>query len=155
MLFSRMIFAMVRFAARNGLALAEPPAPSAILPKDAKQRARHTGIRGETYAYWYLRRRGYVFLARNYTLPGIKGELDLVGYDGKVLAFIEVKTRAPGEPDFGLPEDAVTSEKRRLLSRVRENVSPDLEIAAVTDRVLARRTGRSVDAGAGRRRPQP
>jgi putative endonuclease len=121
MLFTRMIFALVRFAARNGLAVAEPaepPAASASLPKDAKQRARRTGIRGETYAYWYLRRHGYVFLARNYTLPGIKGEIDLVGYDGAVLAFIEVKTRAPGEPNLGLPEDAVTSEKRRVLSRM-------------------------------------
>jgi Holliday junction resolvase-like predicted endonuclease len=33
-----------------------------------------------------LRRNGYVFVARNYTPRGIKGELDLVGYDGKTLA---------------------------------------------------------------------
>jgi Holliday junction resolvase-like predicted endonuclease len=32
-------------------------------------------------------------LARNYTLPGIKGEVDIVGCDGLTLAFIEVKTR--------------------------------------------------------------
>jgi hypothetical protein len=30
-----------------------------------KLEARRTGVRGETYAYWYLRRNGYVFVARN------------------------------------------------------------------------------------------
>jgi len=29
-----------------------------------KHVARRTGIRGETYAYWYLRRHGYIFVAR-------------------------------------------------------------------------------------------
>jgi len=32
-------------------------------------------------------------VARNYTPRGIKGEIDLVGYDGKTLAFVEVRTR--------------------------------------------------------------
>jgi len=91
-----VIFGFVDFAARNGLAAAqEASVPAEVSPEaraQKKHRARFTGVRGETYAYWYLRRRGYVFLARNYTLPGIKGEIDLVGYDGSVLAFIEVKT---------------------------------------------------------------
>jgi putative endonuclease len=65
-----------------------------------------------------LRRHGYTIIARNFTVPGVKGEIDLVGYDGDVLAFIEVKTRT-GEPGaFGLPEDAVTPDKRRHLSRM-------------------------------------
>ena len=121
-LVARVIFWFVDFAARNGLAAArEASVPAEVSPEapaQKKHRARSTGVRGETYAYWYLRRRGYVFLARNYTLPGIKGEIDLVGYDGSVLAFIEVKTRAPGDAQFGLPEDAVTAEKRRILSRM-------------------------------------
>ena len=29
-----------------------------------KLEARSTGVRGETYAYWYLRRHGYVFVAK-------------------------------------------------------------------------------------------
>ena len=61
----------------------------------AAEQARLTGVRGETYAYWYLRRHGYILVARNYTLPGMKGEIDMVGYDGPMLAFVEVKT-APG-----------------------------------------------------------
>ena len=106
---SRLIFALVRFAARKGLA--EEAA-------DAKQRARRTGIRGETYAYWYLRRHGYIFVARNFTAPGMKGEIDLIGYDGPVLAFVEVKTRTGEHAEFGRPEDAVTHDKRQTLSRM-------------------------------------
>ena len=68
---ARIIFGLVNFAARKGLADSEPGAV-----KEAKKRARQTGVRGETYAYWYLRRQGYVLVARNYTAPGIKGEVD-------------------------------------------------------------------------------
>ena len=40
-------------------------------------------VHWETYAYCYLPRAGCVFLARNYTPRGSKGEIDLVGYDDK------------------------------------------------------------------------
>ena len=76
------MFAWVNFAARKGLADADPEASAEAAPH---QRARRTGIHGETYAYWYLRRHGYVLVARNYTVPGVKGEIDLAGYDGPVL----------------------------------------------------------------------
>lgn len=114
---ARLMFACVDFAARKGLA--EAPDPETT----AKDRARRTGIRGETYAYWYLRRRGYVLLARNYRSPGIKGEIDMVGYDGDVLAFVEVKTRAAAEKNDATgpqarPEEAVNWEKRRNLTRM-------------------------------------
>ena len=52
---------------------------------------------------------------------GVKGEIDMVGYDGPVLAFVEVKTRAaaePGKPAVPSPEDAVNHEKRRHLARM-------------------------------------
>lgn len=52
-----------------------------------------TGRRGEEDAYFYLRRRGYTMIARNYRSPNHHGELDLVGWDGDELCFIEVKTR--------------------------------------------------------------
>lgn len=112
---ARLIFAAVNFAARKGLA--ESGAEDSGEPS-SKRRARRTGLRGETYAYWYLRRHGYVLVARNYTLPGIKGEIDMIGYDGPVLAFVEVKTRSADEPDRPDPEHAVNAEKRRHLSRV-------------------------------------
>jgi len=111
---ARVIFALVQFAARKGLAQEDAEAS----PDNEKQRARRTGIRGETYAYWHLRRHGYILIARNYTAPGIKGEIDLVGYDGPMLAFVEVKTRTSDREELGRPEDAVTHEKRRALSRM-------------------------------------
>jgi putative endonuclease len=126
---ARFIFAVVDFAARKGLGTT----PSAHTPTDAagdpaKHRARQTGIRGETYAYWYLRRHGYVLVARNFTSPGIKGEIDMVGYDGQTLAFVEVKTRTIADPARSsqpssrpaplTPEEAVNWEKRRNLSRM-------------------------------------
>lgn len=41
----------------------------------------------------------------------------MVGYDGPVLAFVEVKTRASSSPERR-PEDAVNWEKRRNLTRM-------------------------------------
>jgi putative endonuclease len=113
---ARLMFAIVDFAARKGLA--EPGQT-----ESAKEQARRTGIRGETYAYWYLRRHGYVLVARNYRSPGMKGEIDMVGYDGQVLAFVEVKTRSaaeqkdPSKP-LARPEEAVNWEKRRNVTRM-------------------------------------
>jgi len=108
---ARLMFAAVDFAARRGLA-------DAGGGNSAKEQARRTGVRGETYAYWYLRRHGYILVARNYTAPGIKGEIDMVGYDGPVLAFVEVKTRSAPDPAQPRPEEAVNWEKRRNLSRM-------------------------------------
>ena len=106
------MFQAVRWAARRGLREEEN------LSNDAKKlEARSTGVRGETYAYWYLRRHGYVFVGKNYTPHGIKGELDLVGYDGKTLAFVEVRTRTVKQDVTALPELSVTKEKQRLVVR--------------------------------------
>jgi putative endonuclease len=69
-----------------------------FLPPDETAEHLKTGRRGEEEAYFYLRRRGYTIVARNYRSPNHRGELDLVGWvrdkDGiDVLCFIEVKTR--------------------------------------------------------------
>jgi len=112
---ARAMFGLVNWAARKGLAESfAVPARSAA----SGRKARRTGVRGETYAYWYLRRNGYVMIARNFTYRGMKGEIDLVGYDGETLAFVEVKTRTSPRDEFGSPEDAVTPDKQRLLSRM-------------------------------------
>ena len=61
-------------------------------------------------------------VARNYMRAGVKGEIDMVGYDGSVLAFVEVKTRAATDRGKLLPtpspEDAVNDDKRRHLARM-------------------------------------
>ena len=115
-LFAHAVFTILNFASRRGLAeTGVPRGSSAQNAKATKTRARQTGIRGETYAYWYLRKRGYVMVAKNYQNQSAKGELDIVGYDGDVLAFVEVKTRTVSERALATPEDAVTFEKRRNL----------------------------------------
>jgi len=75
-----------------------------------------TGRRGEEDAYFYLRRRGYTIIARNYRSPHHRGELDLVGWDKDILCFIEVKTRATR--GMKPAEAAVDREKQRDLSLV-------------------------------------
>lgn len=53
-----------------------------------------TGRKGEEMAYYFLRRQGYTIVARNWRCAGHKGEIDLIGWDGSILCFIEVKTRS-------------------------------------------------------------
>jgi putative endonuclease len=113
---ARLMFAIVDRRARKGLAESGPSEESS--QGSAKMQARRTGVRGESYAYWYLRRHGYVVVARNYMRPGVKGEIDMVGYDGPVLAFVEVKTRAASDRSKPSPEDAVNEDKRRNLARM-------------------------------------
>ncbi|MGH9524031.1 MAG: YraN family protein [Terriglobales bacterium] len=73
-----------------------------------------TGRAGEDTAYFHLRKLGYVMVARNWRVPQCKGELDLVGWDGDVLCFVEVKTRT--SHDVKPAEAAVDDHKRRELA---------------------------------------
>jgi|SRR6266849_3259423 len=84
--------------------------------KDSGPQHLRTGRRGEEAAYFHLRREGYVMVARNYRSPRSRSELDLVGWDGATLCFIEVKTRTTR--DVKPAEAAVDTEKQRDLSRV-------------------------------------
>jgi putative endonuclease len=105
-------FAVVRWRSRRGLRL------DAASTADAKkQEALQIGVRGETYAYWYLRRLGYLFIAKNYAPSHSKGEIDLIGYDGETLVFVEVRTRATEEGKVGLPEQSITRAKHHVLVR--------------------------------------
>jgi putative endonuclease len=75
-----------------------------------------TGRRGEEDAYFYLRRYGYTIISRNFRSPNHRGELDLVGWHGEVLCFVEVKTRT--SRGFKPAEAAVDRDKRRELIMV-------------------------------------
>jgi putative endonuclease len=86
-----------------------------LAPEDVPAHQR-TGRRGEEDAYFYLRRRGYTIIARNYRSPHHRGELDLVGWDRDILCFIEVKTRT--KRDLKPAEAAVDRHKQRELSMV-------------------------------------
>lgn len=88
-----------------------------MLDQAKKHEALQMGVRGETYAYWYLRRLGYIFIARNYMPSRAKGELDLIGYDGDTLAIVEVRTRRAQKGQTAQPELSVTKEKHEVLVR--------------------------------------
>lgn len=72
------------------------------------------GRRGEDIAARWLWVHGCRVLYRNYRGPD-GGEVDIVCRHGKVLAFVEVKTRT--STAFGRPAQAVTLEKQALILR--------------------------------------
>jgi putative endonuclease len=129
-IFSRLIFQGVHWRARRGLREDESALPGGPdETHEAKEKARRVGIRGETYGYWYLRRHGYVFVARNYMPRGVKGELDLVGYDGETLAFVEVRTRTVRDDSRALPELSVTATKQSVLLRTAQRFLLERRVA--------------------------
>ncbi len=86
------------------------------LPPDTSPIHLQTGCRGEEDAYFYLRKLGYVVVARNFRSPNRHGEIDLIAWHGDVLCFVEVKTRTTH--DVKPAEAAVDREKRRDLVAV-------------------------------------
>lgn len=75
-----------------------------------------TGIEGEDAAFFHLRRRGYVVVARRWSSGNVPGDVDLIAWDGPMLCFIEVKTRTAH--DLTPAEVAVDSHKRNTLRRL-------------------------------------
>ena len=71
-----------------------------------------TGVLGEVRAEQYLVERGYQILARNAVFPG--AEIDLIAQDGRVIVFVEVKTRTGGA-SYG--REAVTLAKQKRICR--------------------------------------
>ena len=81
---------------------------------------RATGTLGEEAAILDLERRGLRLVDRNVQFgpkSGLKGELDLIAWDGDTLAFIEVKTRR-GRPGRVAPSENITHAKRRQLAQL-------------------------------------
>jgi putative endonuclease len=75
-----------------------------------------TGLEGEDAAYFHLRRKGYVVVARRWSAGNLPGDLDLIAWQGELLCFIEVKTRTAR--DLNPAEIAVDSHKRAILRRL-------------------------------------
>ena len=114
---ARIGFAIVQWKARHGLQDSTQAADGETGAAAERLVALRTGVRGETYAYWYLRRLGYIFIARNYAPARAKGEIDLIGFDGETLAFVEVRTRLAVKGKPALPELSITREKHEVLVR--------------------------------------
>jgi hypothetical protein len=98
-LIARIGVAWIRWMSSHGLT--ERDDSSADAKKDG---ALQLGVRGERYAYWYLRRLGYIFVA----------------YDGETLAIVEVRTRLATPRLPGLPEMSIGKEKHEVLVRTAE-----------------------------------
>jgi putative endonuclease len=96
---------MLRFLDRVAELLLHPPATA---------RHQQVGTQGEEEAYFYLRRLGYVMVARNWRSPRRRGEIDLIGWDGDVLCFVEVKSRTTR--DVKPAEAAVDAAKQQELA---------------------------------------
>lgn len=81
------------------------------------------GRRGELAAADYLRALGFELVASNFKLnvgrnrrgAVVQNELDLVAYEGSLLCFVEVKTRASDR--FAAPESNVDLRKQRQVTR--------------------------------------
>ena len=89
---------------------------SAGADRGAKRAAARRGRRGERLAAWFLRLKGYRILAVNQRLSG--GEIDLVARRGRVLAFVEIKTRAGA--DAGAPGEIVPARQWRRIAAAAE-----------------------------------
>src|SRR5271170_8392618 len=75
-----------------------------------------TGVRGEREALFHLRKIGYTVVARRWKSTKLRGDVDLIGWDGEWLCFVEVKTRTVR--DMAPAEAAVDRHKREMLRRM-------------------------------------
>jgi putative endonuclease len=101
---------------------------------------------GEDRAARFLQRRGWTLLARNYRFG--RREVDLVVRQGRLVAFVEVKTRAG--VGYGPPQEAITALKRREIEAVARHFltchglgEADVRFDAVA--ITVRRDGRVVE----------
>jgi putative endonuclease len=74
------------------------------------------GRAGEDAAVAHLVRRGFDIVERNYRTRW--GELDIVAFDGQVLAFCEVKTRRITRTALPTPLDGVRPRKRAQVRKM-------------------------------------
>ncbi len=75
--------------------------------------SKQLGQHGEDLATEHLSRRGFLILERNYRTRW--GELDIVAFDGRVLAFCEVKTRRATSRS---PLESIRGHKRSQIRRM-------------------------------------
>ncbi|SDZ78283.1 putative endonuclease [Lachnospiraceae bacterium NK3A20] len=76
---------------------------------------RRVGTIEERLAACFLEKHGVHIVDRNFH-DSRYGEIDLIGYEGRVLVFAEVKYRSTYL--FGRPEEAVTLRKQKTISNV-------------------------------------
>ena len=101
-------------------------------------RAAHlaTGARGERAAFFWLRRHGYIVVARSWRSARARGDLDLIAWfpekRGDTLCLVEVKTRTSRA--VAPAEAAVDRDKRRALRRLARHYLRQLPTRDVASR---------------------
>lgn len=75
------------------------------------QKTAQTGENGEILAQEFLKTKGYTILFTNWRHK--HSEIDIIAQDGKVVVFVEVKTR--NNSSFGNPEDFVDKNKMKKM----------------------------------------
>ncbi len=81
--------------------------------------AKELGNLGERIAAFYLQKKGYEIICRNFRIRG--GEIDIIAQKDGIIAFVEVKTRTPDYMTSGF--DAMTKRKRTLIVKAAEQYS--------------------------------
>jgi putative endonuclease len=84
------------------------------------------GRRGEDIAHRFLRRSGIVVVARNYRMNSGAGEVDLIGWEGDTLVFVEVKSRQTDA--YGAPDRAIGPQKEFSLFRAAREYARHAEV---------------------------
>jgi len=85
-----------------------------VFGKSKKRVAYELGRAGEDVASEYLRQNKYRIIERGFRF--LRGEIDLIAWDGPTLVFIEVKTRHMSS--FSYPEESVNTVKRNQIRRI-------------------------------------
>jgi putative endonuclease len=92
--------------ARRDIRAGKNPKPAHLL----------TGERGEDAAFFHLRALGYTIVARRWRAERLRGDLDLVAWDGDTLVIFEIKTRTAR--DLAPAEAEVDPYKQQILRRM-------------------------------------
>jgi len=89
-----------------------------------KSRAERDGQRGEGWATWYLRAKGWRILQRQVRVGQGRGvgEVDIIARRGRVLAFVEVKWRR----EVKALDQAIDERRLRRAARVAQALAPRL-----------------------------
>lgn len=88
-----------------------------VLTPPSMAQHNETGKQGEIEAARFLGEKGYEIMARNFRYQ--HAEIDLVAKKGKLLVFVEVKTRT--NLSFGNPEEFVSYTKAKLVMKAAEH----------------------------------
>ncbi len=99
--------------------------------------AAQRGLRGERAAYFFLRRQGYVVVARRCRHALLDGEIDLIGWEGETLCMIEVKTRSSRTPfaaEFRIDKSKVATMRRMADAYMKQMPWPSTDGPVITPR---------------------